>query len=39
MKNSNDKPVKFIEKEISFLLDNEVCRVASSHNDIPYIVY
>jgi nitroimidazol reductase NimA-like FMN-containing flavoprotein (pyridoxamine 5'-phosphate oxidase superfamily) len=39
MKNSdNNKPVKFIEKETSFLLDNEVCKVATSHNDIPHIV-
>ncbi|HEY6668803.1 MAG TPA: pyridoxamine 5'-phosphate oxidase family protein [Candidatus Nitrosopolaris sp.] len=36
--NNNNKQVKFTEKEVSFLLENEVCRVASSHNDIPHIV-
>src|SRR6476619_6825943 len=36
--NNNNKQVKFTEKEVSFLLENEVCRVATSHNDIPHIV-
>jgi nitroimidazol reductase NimA-like FMN-containing flavoprotein (pyridoxamine 5'-phosphate oxidase superfamily) len=33
-----NKQVKFTKKEVSFLLGNEVCRVATSHNDIPHIV-
>ncbi|MDQ6864731.1 MAG: pyridoxamine 5'-phosphate oxidase family protein, partial [Thermoproteota archaeon] len=37
MKGSN-KQVKFTKKEVSFLIENEVCRVATSHNDIPHIV-
>ena len=37
--NNNSKQIKFTEKEVSFLLENEVCRVAtSSHNNIPHIV-
>ena len=32
-----DKEVKFSKKEEKFLLENEVCRVATSHNDIPHI--
>jgi nitroimidazol reductase NimA-like FMN-containing flavoprotein (pyridoxamine 5'-phosphate oxidase superfamily) len=38
--NNNSKQAKFTEKEVSFLLDNEVCRVAtSSHkSNIPHIV-
>ena len=35
---NNNKQVKFTEKEVLFLLENEVCRVATSHNDIPHIV-
>jgi uncharacterized protein len=35
---NNNKQVKFTEKEVSFLLENEVCRVATSHNDISHIV-
>jgi len=34
----SNKQVKFTKREISFLLDNVVCRVATSHNDIPHIV-
>jgi len=32
------KQIKFTKKEVSFLIENEVCRVATSHNDIPHIV-
>jgi nitroimidazol reductase NimA-like FMN-containing flavoprotein (pyridoxamine 5'-phosphate oxidase superfamily) len=35
---SSNKQVKFTRKEVSFLLENGVCRVATSHNDIPHIV-
>jgi nitroimidazol reductase NimA-like FMN-containing flavoprotein (pyridoxamine 5'-phosphate oxidase superfamily) len=35
---SSNKHVKFTKKEVSFLLENDVCRVATSHNDIPHIV-
>jgi nitroimidazol reductase NimA-like FMN-containing flavoprotein (pyridoxamine 5'-phosphate oxidase superfamily) len=38
MGSSSNKQVKFTKKEVSFLLENEVCRVATSHNDIPHIV-
>ena len=34
---NKDKEVKFSKKEEKFLLENEVCRVATSHNDIPHI--
>ena len=34
----SDKHVKFTKSEVSFLLENVVCRVATSHNDIPHIV-
>lgn len=34
----SNKQVKFTKREVSFLLDNVVCRVATSHNDIPHIV-
>jgi nitroimidazol reductase NimA-like FMN-containing flavoprotein (pyridoxamine 5'-phosphate oxidase superfamily) len=34
---NKDKEVKFTKKEDKFLLENEVCRVATSHNDIPHI--
>ena len=33
----NNKPAKFNKKEEKFLLENEVCRVSTSHNDIPHI--
>jgi nitroimidazol reductase NimA-like FMN-containing flavoprotein (pyridoxamine 5'-phosphate oxidase superfamily) len=29
--------VKFTENEEKFLLENEVCRMATSHNDLPHI--
>jgi nitroimidazol reductase NimA-like FMN-containing flavoprotein (pyridoxamine 5'-phosphate oxidase superfamily) len=35
---SSSKQVEFTRKEVSFLLENAVCRVATSHNDIPHIV-
>ncbi|HZI71154.1 MAG TPA: pyridoxamine 5'-phosphate oxidase family protein [Nitrososphaeraceae archaeon] len=35
---NKDKEVKFTKKEENFLLENEVCRVATSYNDIPHIV-
>ena len=35
---SNNKQVKFTKKEVSFLLENEVCRIATSHDDIPHVV-
>ena len=34
---NKDKDVKFTKQEEKFLLENEVCRVATSHNDIPHI--
>lgn len=34
---NKDKEVKFSKKEEKFLLENEVGRVATSHNDIPHI--
>jgi uncharacterized protein len=34
----SNKHVKFTKKEVSFLLDNVVCRVATSYNNIPHIV-
>lgn len=34
---NKNKEVKFTKKEEKFLLENEVCRVASSHNDIPHV--
>jgi uncharacterized protein len=34
---NKNKEVKFTKKEETFLLENEVCRVASSHNDIPHV--
>jgi nitroimidazol reductase NimA-like FMN-containing flavoprotein (pyridoxamine 5'-phosphate oxidase superfamily) len=43
MKNNKDpgiyknKQVKFTKNEEQFLLENEVCRVATSHNDIPHV--
>ena len=38
MDSGSNKQVKFTRKEISFLLENEICRVATSHNNIPHIV-
>jgi len=32
-----ERHVKFTQKEVSFLLENEVCRVATSHNNIPHV--
>ncbi|MGB8936706.1 MAG: pyridoxamine 5'-phosphate oxidase family protein [Candidatus Nitrosopolaris sp.] len=34
----SNKQVKFTEKEVSFLLENEICRVATSCNNMPHIV-
>ena len=34
---SNNKQLKFTEGEIEFLLENEVCRIATSYKDIPHI--
>lgn len=34
---NKDKEVKFTKKEKKFLLENEACRVGTSHNDIPHI--
>lgn len=34
---SNNKKVKFTEKEIKFLLENEACRIATSYDDDPHI--
>ena len=34
----NRKKVKVSQKERKFLLENEVCRIATSHDDIPHIV-
>jgi len=33
----NSKQAKFSKKEEKFLLENEVCRLSTSHNDIPHI--
>ena len=33
----NNNKVKFTKNEEQFLLENEACRVATSHNDIPHI--
>jgi uncharacterized protein len=35
---NKDKEVKFTKKEDKFLLENEVCRVATSGNDVPHII-
>src|SRR6266496_4159483 len=35
--NNNNNEVKFTKNEEKFLLENEVCRVATTHNDIPHI--
>src|ERR687887_2434622 len=29
--------VKFTKNEKKFLLENEICRMATSHNDLPHI--
>jgi nitroimidazol reductase NimA-like FMN-containing flavoprotein (pyridoxamine 5'-phosphate oxidase superfamily) len=34
---NNNKQLKFTEREIEFLLENEVCRIATSYKDIPHI--
>jgi nitroimidazol reductase NimA-like FMN-containing flavoprotein (pyridoxamine 5'-phosphate oxidase superfamily) len=34
---NNNKEVKFTKKEEKFILENEVCRVATSHSDIPHV--
>jgi uncharacterized protein len=33
----NNNKVKFTKNEEQFLLENEACRVATSHDDIPHI--
>ena len=39
MKNiSNRNKASLTQKERKFLLENETCRIATSHNDIPHIV-
>jgi nitroimidazol reductase NimA-like FMN-containing flavoprotein (pyridoxamine 5'-phosphate oxidase superfamily) len=35
--NMKKNVVKFSKNEEKFLLENEVCRIATSHNDIPHI--
>ncbi len=35
---SNRSKVKVTQKEHNFLSQNEVCRVSTSHNDIPHVV-
>jgi uncharacterized protein len=35
---NKDKEVKFTKKEDKFILENEVCRVATSGNDVPHII-
>jgi nitroimidazol reductase NimA-like FMN-containing flavoprotein (pyridoxamine 5'-phosphate oxidase superfamily) len=34
---NKNKEVKFTKREEKFLLENEVCRAATSHNDIPHV--
>ena len=34
---NKNRQVKFTKKEEKFLLENELCRVATSHNDIPHV--
>ena len=34
---NNNKEIEFTKIEEKFLLENEACRVATSHNDIPYV--
>jgi nitroimidazol reductase NimA-like FMN-containing flavoprotein (pyridoxamine 5'-phosphate oxidase superfamily) len=39
MKNiSNRDKASLTQKERKFLLENETCRIATSHNDIPHVV-
>ena len=35
---SNRHKVKVTQKERKFLLENEVCRIATSHDDVPHVV-
>ena len=35
-KNINNK-IKFTREEEKFLSENELCRVSTSHNDIPHV--
>lgn len=35
---SNRNKVKVTQKERKFLLENEVCRISTSHDDIPHVV-
>jgi uncharacterized protein len=35
---SNRRKVKVTQKEYDFLSQNEVCRVSTSHDDIPHVV-
>ena len=35
---SSKNQVKFTKNEERFLLEKEVCRIATSHNDIPHVV-
>ena len=34
----NRHKVKVTQKERKFLLENEVCRIATSHDDVPHVV-
>lgn len=34
---NNNKEIEFTKIEEKFLLENEACRVATSHNDIPHV--
>lgn len=37
--NSSDRnKVRITQKERKFLLENEVCRIATSHDDLPHVV-
>ncbi len=39
MNNFTDRnKVKVTQKERKFLLENEVCRIATSHDDVPHVV-
>jgi nitroimidazol reductase NimA-like FMN-containing flavoprotein (pyridoxamine 5'-phosphate oxidase superfamily) len=33
-----NEEIKLSNKEIKFLQNNEICRVATSYNDIPHVV-
>ena len=37
-KSSKHNKVRITQKERKFLLENEVCRIATSHDDIPHVV-